>query len=93
MEIKALHVYYSGRVQGVGFRFTAEAIAMKLGLTGWVKNLPDGKVEVLCEGAEAQLLTFLDCLRCSVVGRYIKAEDINWLEPTQEHSDFTIRFL
>ncbi|MBN1794694.1 MAG: acylphosphatase [Candidatus Omnitrophica bacterium] len=93
MEKTALHVYYSGRVQGVGFRFTAEAIAVKLGLVGWVKNIPDGRVEVLCEGREEDLLTFLDHIRHSAVGRYIKREDIEWIDSTQQYSDFNIRFV
>ena len=40
----------SGRVQGVGFRFFAEAAGRREGLQGWVRNLPDGRVEVVCEG-------------------------------------------
>ncbi len=57
---KRIHVYYSGMVQGVGFRFTAEKLAKGLGLAGWVKNLRDGRVEVLCEGEEADLVSFIN---------------------------------
>ncbi len=46
---KQVRVYYSGRVQGVGFRFTAESIANDLGVTGWVKNSRDGGVEIVAE--------------------------------------------
>ena len=46
------HVFYSGRVQGVGFRYTAQALALDLGLVGWVKNLPDNRVELVCEGTK-----------------------------------------
>ena len=49
---KRIHVYYEGRVQGVGFRFTSEYVAQQLKLTGWVKNLPDGRVELVAEGKE-----------------------------------------
>jgi len=45
------HVYVSGRVQGVFFRESAREKAEELGLSGWVENLPDGRVEVVCEGA------------------------------------------
>ena len=44
------HIFYSGTVQGVGFRFTTQRLAMHLGLTGWVKNLPDGRVEIFVHG-------------------------------------------
>jgi len=49
------HIIFSGRVQGVGFRFTVQRYALELKLTGWVKNLPDGTVETLVEGAEEQV--------------------------------------
>lgn len=52
---KRIHAYYSGQVQGVGFRFTAERLAVDLGLSGWVRNLSDNRVELLCEGKEEDL--------------------------------------
>ena len=54
-----LHAYISGRVQGVGFRFLAQHVARMLGLTGWVQNLYDGRVEVVAEGQRQQLEQFL----------------------------------
>jgi acylphosphatase len=88
---KQIHVYYSGRVQGVGFRFTAEAIARDFGLTGWVKNLPDGRVEVCAEGAENDLKEFLSKIK-QYFARYIIDADIDWLNHTDEFKDFGIRF-
>ncbi len=58
-----IHVFYSGGVQGVGFRYTAYHLATALGVTGWVRNLSDGRVELLAEGEDdkiAQLLTALN---------------------------------
>jgi acylphosphatase len=55
-------VHYSGRVQGVGFRATAADIARDYPVTGWVKNLPDGRVELLVEGPEAAVKKFLQAV-------------------------------
>ncbi|MDD5634051.1 MAG: acylphosphatase, partial [Candidatus Omnitrophica bacterium] len=54
-----MHAVYSGVVQGVGFRFTAERIAKNIGITGFVRNLPNGNVEVVCEGERPQIDSFL----------------------------------
>jgi acylphosphatase len=56
-------VYYSGRVQGVGFRATAAGIAWRFAVAGWVRNLPDGRVELLAEGEPAAVLAFLAAVR------------------------------
>ena len=58
----ARNVLVSGRVQGVGFRWHARAKAQELGLTGWVRNLPDGRVELLLEGEEAEVRAMLTWL-------------------------------
>jgi acylphosphatase len=55
----ARHVLVSGRVQGVGFRWHARKWAEELGLAGWVKNLPDGKVELWLEGKEKSVEAML----------------------------------
>jgi acylphosphatase len=56
---KAVMIYYTGRVQGVGFRATAAEIARDYPVTGWVKNLDDGRVQLLVEGPEASVDAFL----------------------------------
>ncbi len=91
--LKRVCVYYSGRVQGVGFRFTAERIALDMhNVVGWVKNLPDGRVEVVAEAEEDILELFLNNIRSSVMKRYIKREDIIWVTPEGDLDDFIIRF-
>jgi acylphosphatase len=59
----ARHVHYSGKVQGVGFRATAAEIARDYRVTGWVKNLADGRVELLAEGPEDAVEKFLEAVR------------------------------
>jgi acylphosphatase len=56
-------IYYSGQVQGVGFRATAERIARDFPVTGWVKNLNDGRVQLLAEGPSDALEAFLKAVR------------------------------
>lgn len=89
---KQVHLFYSGRVQGIGFRFTAEDVALGLEVAGWVKNLPDGRVEIFAEADEKTLLQFLDKLRNSFLKKYITKEEISWAEATGKYTDFQIRF-
>ncbi|MDD5450187.1 MAG: acylphosphatase [Candidatus Omnitrophica bacterium] len=88
---KQAKIYYSGFVQGVGFRFTAEHIARDLGLAGWVKNLSDGRVEVAAEGDEAVIDNFIERIKKDM-GHYIKGADINWQDPAGKLKTFEIRF-
>jgi acylphosphatase len=82
-------VHYSGRVQGVGFRATASAIARGYQVTGWVRNLPDGRVQLLAEGAESEVDRFLDAIRTRW-GRYIENVDTQQREPTGKYRDFAV---
>ncbi|MBD3380442.1 MAG: acylphosphatase [Candidatus Omnitrophica bacterium] len=85
-----IHVLYSGRVQGVGFRFTAERIASSLGLTGYVKNLPDGSVEAVCEGPKPRLDDFLEEIS-ERMGGYISSSDVQWQSPRGEFASFEVK--
>ena len=58
--MKRLHVFITGRVQGVYFRARMQHVAKSLGFTGWVQNLPDGRVEAVLEGSESQMPAMLD---------------------------------
>ncbi|MFA5146347.1 MAG: acylphosphatase [Candidatus Omnitrophota bacterium] len=86
---KRIHVYYSGSVQGVGFRFAAERTAGSLGLSGWVRNLGDGRVETVCEGPEVSLKEFLGKIK-NIFDGYISDADIEWAEATGEFEGFDI---
>jgi acylphosphatase len=90
---KRLHLYISGNVQGVGFRWHAERVARHIGgLTGFVRNLDDGRVEVVVEGDETLLRQFENGLKEGALGRNIeRVETVD--EPyTGEFSDFSIAF-
>lgn len=91
MAKKRVHIFYSGRVQGIGFRFTTESFALDLGIVGWVKNLSDGRVELEAEGEVEKLKKFLEKVK-DYFNHYIKNIEIEWLEPTGEYKDFEIRF-
>lgn len=89
---KCIHIFYSGHVQGVGFRFTAEDVANQFNLTGWVKNLRDGRVEAVVEGDEEKLKKFLEMMRIGPMRNYIGKEEIIWTEATDEFKDFSIKY-
>ena len=89
---KRISVFWSGRVQGVGFRYTTESAALELGVTGWVRNLPDGRVEALAEGPEKILKTLLDRIASGPMKRYIRDVEVHWEQPTGEFDDFRVRF-
>ena len=87
---KQLHIFVSGRVQGVFFRAYTEKEAKKLGLTGWVRNLDDGRVEILAEGEDSVLQKLLDwCDRGSPDSRVDKVE-YDWLDFYGKFDDFNI---
>ena len=88
---KRLHVYFDGRVQGVGFRFTAIESAREIGVYGWVKNLDDGRVEVVAEAEEESLKDFLQDM-LERFSRYIRDTEVEWLDATGEFKEFTLKF-
>lgn len=85
------HVFYSGHVQGVGFRYTAARIASGFRVTGFVRNLPDGRVELVAEGEPEELTGFLDRLAASMERNVTDAE-VRGGQAIGEFSDFDIRF-
>mgnify|MGYP000206236431 CR=1 FL=1 len=89
--LKCLHIYFSGRVQGVGFRFTANHLAKRHALSGWVMNLPDGRVELLIQGEKENIDNFLADLNKEFKG-YIMNTEIEELPLKDDLKDFHIRF-
>ena len=83
------HVYYSGLVQGVGFRYTVRRLARDSGLTGFVKNLSDGRVEIVVEGEAATVERYLADVADAMGGYIERAEAIDET-PTDEFDAFTV---
>ena len=90
MERKRLHIFYSGRVQGVGFRFTVKSVAQGFEVTGAVRNLADGRVELLAEGPREELTAFQQAIKDSELGPFIKHEETHWEDPKNEFRGFEI---
>ena len=90
--MKRVHVFYSGHVQGVGFRYSVQDIAMTMSVTGWVKNLEDRRVEVVAEGKHKALEEFIDKISKSYISRYIKDTDVSWEKYAGEFDGFEVAF-
>ncbi|MBL7170105.1 MAG: acylphosphatase [Candidatus Aenigmarchaeota archaeon] len=87
-----VHCFVSGRVQGVSFRSFTTRVAEKLGLTGWVKNLPDGRVESVVEGEEKNVEKFLKLLnKGSILSRVDKVK-VEKEKYTGMFSDFEVLY-
>jgi len=82
--------YFSGNVQGVGFRYTAHHLARSHPVTGYVRNLPDGRVEMVAEGEATDLDALIEALRRQMEG-FIRRVDISDDHATGEFNGFTIR--
>jgi acylphosphatase len=92
MVQKRAHLWISGLVQGVFFRARAEEQASSKGLTGWVKNLPDGKVEILFEGPDKAVDEMVKWCHRGPRGALVKAIEIKWENSTGEFANFQIRY-
>jgi len=89
---KRVHAFYSGKVQGVGFRFTAERIARSYRVDGWIRNVPDGRVELMAEGDEEELSRLLKEIETGILEYYIRGVDAKWGDSRDEFKGFDIRF-
>jgi len=87
----AKHVIFIGRVQGVGFRFTVHRIAHRHQLTGFVRNLPDGSVEMLAQGPAEDIA---DCIRDikDYFGDYLRETRLQEIPPDPKYKNFRITF-
>jgi acylphosphatase len=80
----------SGRVQGVGFRYFAQAAAVREGLHGWVRNLPDGRVETLAEGEADSVERFERAIHHGPPGARVDRVEVDATNPTGRDTGFTV---
>jgi acylphosphatase len=83
-------LYYSGPVQGVGFRYTVRMLVNGFEVTGTVRNLDDGRVELIAEGSRSELEGLLEAVRQSEMGRFVRGEQSDWSEARNEFRSFEI---
>lgn len=83
-------VLASGRVQGVGYRYFVQDLALRLELSGWVRNLRDGRVEADIEGGEQNVLELFEHMRQGPPFSHVSSLDVKQLNTLANHSDFRI---
>ena len=86
------HVIISGKVQGVFYRASTRDKAVRIGVTGWVKNLPGGNVEAVFQGEKNKVMQMIEW--CKKGPAYSKVDDVSvtWEEPSGEFGNFEVRY-
>jgi acylphosphatase len=90
MKRQRMHIFYSGRVQNVGFRYAVKSVAAGFEVTGTVRNLDDGRVELVAEGTKAELEDFQRAIQDSSIGHFIRNEVVSWSDAKNEFRGFEI---
>jgi acylphosphatase len=90
-NIFRLHTVIEGRVQGVGFRYFVLSKANQLNISGWVRNTPEGNVEVVAEGDRVELDELLSALRSGPRSAFVSRIKENWDTPNGEFHNFSVR--
>ena len=70
----SLRIFFEGNVQGVGFRWSVKRVAKGFDVVGWIRNLPDGRVELLASGEEAEVRAFLEAIGASELRAHIRQQ-------------------
>lgn len=86
------HIIVSGMVQGVGFRFFASRLARQMGLTGWVKNLSTGQVEIQIEGARGLIEAYIQDLKTGNAYARVRSVQAEWHPFTGKYKTFDVTF-
>jgi len=92
MEMSRAHLVIKGMVQGVFFRASTQETAVRLGLKGWVRNLPDGSVEAVFEGPAEKVKQAVEWCYKGPPGARVSEIDENWPDYTGEFSDFGVKY-
>ena len=87
---RQVKVFYSGRVQGVGFRYTVKTLTHGFEVIGTIRNLSDGRVQLTAEGEHDELDAFIEAIRSAGVGPLIRNEEIQWGEAQNRFRGFEI---
>jgi acylphosphatase len=90
MNRSRVGIFYSGRVQGVGFRYAAKNVAAGFEISGTVRNLPDGRVHLVAEGAREELDAFRMDIRDAGLAGFIRDERVEWTGSQNEFNGFEI---
>ncbi len=92
MAREQVHLIVSGVVQGVGFRAFTLSVAHRAGVVGWVRNRPDGTVEIVAEGEREQLQSFISAIRRGPISARVDNVAEEWREATGEFTTFGLRW-
>ena len=90
MKVRA-HIYVKGDVQGVFFRSSTRARAKMRGVSGWISNLPDGRVEAVIEGEKDAVEDLIDFCRQGPPGSAVEDVEVSWEKPSHRFTEFDIR--
>ena len=85
-----MKIFYSGHVQGIGFRYMAKTVAAGFEVSGMVRNLPDSRVELIAEGPREELEAFRAAVRNAGLSSFIRDENVNWIKAQNEFRGFEI---
>jgi acylphosphatase len=92
MPLARVHCIVHGRVQGVAFRAATQRQAQQLGVHGWVRNRPDGTVELLAEGEQVSVQRLVDWCHGGPTGARVTQVQVDWQPPVGECVGFEIRY-
>ncbi len=92
MDKVRAHLFVSGWVQGVFFRANTRDKALRYGVKGWVRNLPDGRVEVICEGEREDIQRLIEWCKKGPPGARVEGVEVHWEKYKGEFETFSIKY-